>query len=104
MGGWVGEGVGVQKSTRHQPNTREAGDTHSEGVIGLVHGDAVHADLDGVPSRTVSGAVGEVQLDGLDRVNGGPVTGQDVRACSGKVARDCRFGGSLTDPGYQRAG
>lgn len=41
-----------------------------------MHGDAVHADLNGVSCRTIRWTVREVQLNGLDRVNGGPRAGR----------------------------
>lgn len=49
-----------------QPVSRSPSHTYGERVLGLMHGDAVHADLNGVPCRTISRTVGEVQLDGLD--------------------------------------
>ena len=39
--------------------------SHRVGLLCLVHGDAVHADLDGVAGRTADRALREVQLDGL---------------------------------------
>lgn len=44
--------------------------THCERLLRLVHGDAVHADLDGVPCRSIGWTVAEVQLDGLNCVDG----------------------------------
>lgn len=45
---------------------QEAFWTHSKRLLGLVHGDAVHADLNGVSRRTISWTVCEVELNGLD--------------------------------------
>jgi hypothetical protein len=44
-----------------------------------VHGDAVHADLDGVGPGHSRLALREVELDGLNVVEGGPGTLEDVR-------------------------
>lgn len=44
--------------------------THSECLLWLMHGNAVHADLDGVPCRSISWTVAEVQLYGLNCVDG----------------------------------
>lgn len=40
--------------------------TYSKRLLGLMHGDAVHADLNGVSRRSISWTVCEVQLNGLD--------------------------------------
>lgn len=48
--------------------------THSECLLRLVHGYAVHADLDGVPCRSISRTVTEVQLYRLNCVDGGSET------------------------------
>lgn len=44
--------------------------TYRDKLILFMHGYAVHTDLNGVSCRPISRTVREVQLDGLDRMNG----------------------------------
>lgn len=71
-----------------------------------MHGDAVHADLNGVPCRTISRTVGEVQLNGLDWVNGRSERRKGLFKGSLEIStlplRMCHCW--LTDPTYQRVG
>lgn len=51
--------------------------TYRERLIWLVHGDAVHADLNRVSCWDVARPVTEVQLDGLDWMDGWSETQAD---------------------------
>lgn len=70
---WANQITPQEPTTSHHDSGADslaAPRTYSQRLLGLAHGDAVHADLNGVPCWTVFRTVCEVQLNGLDRMNG----------------------------------